>query len=53
MIDAKAVVISDPFMPAAPVLAELGMQVLIVEELLRAAPGRPVDTSDDDSPCCS
>ena len=26
MIDAKAVVVSDPFMPAAPVLAELGMR---------------------------
>src|SRR3979409_23219 len=27
-IDAKAVVISDPFMPAAPLLVELGMRVM-------------------------
>src|SRR6185312_513139 len=34
MISAKAVVISDPFMAAAPVLSELGMRVLTVEDLL-------------------
>src|SRR6202007_2828706 len=34
MIDATAVVVSDPFMAAAPVLAELGMRVLIIEDLL-------------------
>jgi len=48
LIDAKAVVVSEPFLPAAPLLTELGMRVLIVEELLRAHPVRPVDTSDDD-----
>src|ERR1700759_4387615 len=34
MIDAKAVVVSDPFMAAAPLLSQLGMQVLTVEQLL-------------------
>src|ERR1700753_4178824 len=34
MIEAKAVVVSDPFMLAAPVLAERGIQVLTVEQLL-------------------
>ena len=48
MIDAKAVVVSDPFMPAAPLLAELGMRVLIIEELLDSRPIDPVDTDDDD-----
>ncbi len=48
LIDAKAVVVSEPFLPAAPLLAELGMRVLIVEELLRADPVRPVRTSEDD-----
>ena len=38
MIDAKAVIVSDPFMPAAPLLAQLGMRVLTVAELLRAPP---------------
>lgn len=31
MIGAKSVVISDPFMAAAPLLAELGMQVLVID----------------------
>ena len=35
MIDAKAVIISDPFMPAAPVLSELGMRVLTIDGLAR------------------
>jgi fatty-acyl-CoA synthase len=48
MIDAKAVVVSDPFMPAAPLLAQLGMQVLIIEHLLDASPIGPVHTDDDD-----
>ena len=37
MIEAKAVVVSDPFMAAAPVLSELGMRVLTVEQLLDSA----------------
>ncbi len=48
MIAAKAVIISDPFMMAAPVLRDLGIRVLTVEELLAADPIDPVDTSDDD-----
>src|SRR6185312_14812500 len=48
MIEAAAVVVSDPFMPAAPVLADLGMRVLTVEDLLDGRPIDPVDTDDDD-----
>jgi fatty-acyl-CoA synthase len=48
MIDATAVVISDPFMPAAPLLSELGMRVLTIDSLLEGRPIEPVDTNDDD-----
>src|ERR1700753_2275719 len=48
MIGAKAVVVSDPFMAAVPLLAGLGMQVLTVGELLDNSPIEPVDTDDDD-----
>jgi fatty-acyl-CoA synthase len=48
MIDAKAVIISDPFMAAAPVLEGLGMIVLTIEGLLACTPIDPVDTGDDD-----
>ncbi|OAN30184.1 fatty acyl-AMP ligase [Mycolicibacterium iranicum] len=48
MIAAKAVIISDPFMAAAPVLEGLGMTVLTVEALLAAEPVDPVDTTEDD-----
>ena len=48
MIDAKAVIISDPFMPAAPLLSELGMRVLTIEDLFDGAPIDPVETDDDD-----
>ncbi|MCW1958701.1 MAG: fatty acyl-AMP ligase [Mycobacterium sp.] len=48
MIEAKAVVISDPFLAAAPVLAERGLKVLTVEELLAADPIDPVETGEDD-----
>jgi fatty-acyl-CoA synthase len=48
MITAKAVVISEPFMAAAPVLSGLGMTVLTAEALLASTPIGPVDTSDDD-----
>jgi len=47
MIAAKAVVISDPFMAAAPVLAGLGMTVLTIEELLDNEPIAPVDTGEN------
>ncbi|MBX7432577.1 fatty acyl-AMP ligase [Mycobacterium sp. Y57] len=48
MISAKAVVVSDPFLAAAPVLAELGMTVLTIESLLAADPIAPLPTFDDD-----
>jgi fatty-acyl-CoA synthase len=48
MIDAKAVVVSDPFMLAAPVLSERGMCVLTVEQLLDNRGIAPVTTYDDD-----
>lgn len=48
MIEAKAVVISDPFLAAAPVLEERGVKVLTVEDLLAAEPVDPVQTGEDD-----
>ncbi|MGP4058333.1 fatty acyl-AMP ligase [Mycobacterium sp. 4D054] len=48
MISARAVVISDPFMAAAPVLAGLGITVLSITDLLAGEPIDPVDTDDDD-----
>jgi fatty-acyl-CoA synthase len=48
MIEADAVVISDPFMAAAPLLSEQGIRVLIIEDLLDNRPIDPVDTDDDD-----
>lgn len=48
MIGAKTVVISDPFMAAAPLLSELGMQVLTIDQLLDGRPIDPVETADDD-----
>lgn len=48
MIDAKAVVISDPFMPAASLLAELGVPVLSIEDLFTGQSIDPVDTGEDD-----
>jgi fatty-acyl-CoA synthase len=49
MIGAKTVVISDPFMAAAPLLSELGLQVLIIDQLLDSRPVDPVETDDDDA----
>jgi len=48
MIEAKAVVISDPFLAAAPVLEERGVLVLTVADLLAAEPVDPVETGEDD-----
>ncbi len=48
MIDAKAVVVSEPFLAAAPVLVELGLQVLFITDLLQFPPVRPVRTTEDD-----
>jgi fatty-acyl-CoA synthase len=48
MINAKEVVISEPFMPAAPLLEQLGMRVSIISELLDSQPIDPVPTEDND-----
>lgn len=48
MIDAKAVVISDPFMPAAPQLSANGIAVLTVAQLSSGPAIEPVDTDEDD-----
>lgn len=48
MIGAKTVVISDPFLDAAALLSQLGIRVLIIEQLLGNRPIDPVDTGDDD-----
>ncbi|OBA79584.1 long-chain fatty acid--CoA ligase [Mycobacterium sp. 1164966.3] len=48
MIEAKAVVISEPFMAAAPVLQERGINVLTVEQLLASDPVDPIEAGEDD-----
>jgi fatty-acyl-CoA synthase len=48
MIEAKAVIVSDPFLIAVPVLEERGVKVLTVEALLAADPIDPIETSEDD-----
>ncbi|MDG4663669.1 fatty acyl-AMP ligase [Mycobacterium sp. 236(2023)] len=48
MIGAKAVVVSDPFMAAVPVLSGMGMTVVTIEQVLAGDPIAPVDTSEDD-----
>ena len=48
MIEAKAVVVSEPFLVAIPVLEEKGLQVLQVSDLLAAEPIDPVETGEDD-----
>jgi fatty-acyl-CoA synthase len=48
MIEAAAVIVSDPFMPALPVLEERGIKAVTVEQLLAADPIDPVDTDEDD-----
>src|ERR1700694_2854265 len=48
MIKAKVVIVSDPFMAAAPVLAGRGIEVVTVEKLLSYAPIAPVDTGEED-----
>jgi fatty-acyl-CoA synthase len=48
MIDATAVVVSDPFMPAVPLLSSLGMRVLTIGDLLDGPSISPVDTDDED-----
>ncbi len=48
MIGAERLIVSDPFMPAAPLLAEQGVRVLTVVGLLGGRPIEPLDTDDDD-----
>ena len=48
MIRAKTVVVSEPFMAAAPLLSQLGMRVRTVDQLLDHRPIWPVETEDDD-----
>ena len=48
MIDAKAVIVSEPFTAAIPVLEERGVLVLTVDTLLAAEPIDPVQTGEDD-----
>ncbi len=48
MIEAKAVVVSDPFMAAVPVLAQRGIKVVTVEQLLASDPIDPIEADEDD-----
>ena len=48
MIELKAVIVSEPFMVAIPVLEEKGIKVLKVADLLAADPIDPVETGEDD-----
>ena len=48
MIEAKVVIVSDPFMAAIPVLEERGIHVVTVEQLLAADPIDAVETAEDD-----
>ena len=48
MIEAKAVIVSDPFQAAIPVLEERGLKVLTVEQLLASDPIDPIETDEDD-----
>ncbi|WP_304114185.1 fatty acyl-AMP ligase [Mycolicibacterium bacteremicum] len=48
MIELKAVIVSEPFIVAIPVLEEKGIKVLKVADLLAAEPIDPVETGEDD-----
>jgi fatty-acyl-CoA synthase len=48
MIEAKLVIVSDPFLAAVPVLEEHGIKVLTVEQLMASDPIDPIDTDEDD-----
>jgi fatty-acyl-CoA synthase len=48
MIAAKAVIVSEPFLAAIPVLKEYGVLVLTVADLLSADPIDPVETEEED-----
>src|SRR5438270_1164252 len=48
MIEAKAVIVSEPFLVAIPVLEEKGITVLTVAELLASDPIDPIEVGEDD-----
>lgn len=48
VIAARVIVISDPFMPAAPVLEALGLRVVTVAQLLESEAGETIPTAEDD-----
>ncbi len=48
MIEAKAVIVSEPFLVAIPVLEEKGIKVLTVADLLAADPIDPIEVGEDD-----
>ena len=48
MIEANAVIVSEPFLVAIPVLEEKGIKVLKITDLLEAEPIDPVETGEDD-----
>jgi fatty-acyl-CoA synthase len=48
VIEAKAVIVGDPFLAAASLLTELGTRVVAVDQLLSAGPIDPVETGEDD-----
>ncbi|MBY0441839.1 MAG: fatty acyl-AMP ligase [Mycobacteriaceae bacterium] len=48
MIEAKAVIVSDPFLAAVPLLEQRGVTVLTVAELLACDPIDPVHTDEGD-----
>ncbi|CAN5517606.1 fatty acyl-AMP ligase [soil metagenome] len=48
VIAARVIVISDPFMPAAPVLEALGLRVVTVAQLLESEAGETITTAEDD-----
>ncbi|HVQ86335.1 MAG TPA: fatty acyl-AMP ligase [Mycobacterium sp.] len=48
MIEAKAVIVSEPFLVAIPVLEEKGLQVLTVADLLASDPIDPIEVGEDD-----
>ncbi len=47
-LDAAAVVVSAPFLDAAPVLAEHGVRVLLIADLLGTEPIEPLEAAEDD-----
>ncbi|ORJ62809.1 fatty acyl-AMP ligase [Mycobacterium simiae] len=48
MIEARVVIVSEPFLVAIPVLEEKGIKVLTVTDLLASEPVDPVEVGEDD-----